>query len=364
MMKDCNSHMQHLLASWYEQRDCRLWVLGTVFKVSGSSYRRPGAFMLLNDLGQRYGLLSGGCLEANIHQQAARVMYSQKPKILCYDSSDEDDISNKLKIGCGGKINILLHLITARQNYLGLNEMYGDLLASRGGYFFQAISEIKHDDVAAFWIAEDDPGLERSGLSKTDQSILTQARGGARICKLSDKDSNWLVSVVKPVFHLLIVGGGMDARPLAAMASQLGWKVTLCDPRPANARREHFCEPIGLLKCDINELVFEAELSDCNAAVVMTHNLVMDASAIQVLQNFSLDYLALLGPLARKEKVLKIAGLSGSPLTVPVNGPAGLDVGAELPEGVALSILSECHAVLHQADGLPLNSVNHAGKDE
>ena len=86
------SHLQHLLASWYPQKDDSLWVLGTVYNTEGPCYRKPGAMMLFNSVGQQFGLLSGGCLEANIQQRAAQVMSTQKSITLCYDGADEDDI--------------------------------------------------------------------------------------------------------------------------------------------------------------------------------------------------------------------------------------------------------------------------------
>ena len=260
-----------------------------------------------------------------------------------------------MNIGCGGKVFILLQPISARENYLGLKEMYRDLLASCKGFFFQQIPDHNNERALANWIAADAGGVMHSGLSDVDKYALTRDNCLPRICEIPQKDSSWLVSPVKPIVHLLIIGGGIDARPLAAMASQLGWKVSVCDPRPANARREHFCKNVQILTCDIKALAVDTSLADCQAAVVMTHNLTMDANAIAVLQNFPIQYMALLGPQARKKKVLHIAGLDESPPRILVRGPAGLDLGAELPEGVALSILSECYAVLHRANGRSLS---------
>ena len=88
----------------------------------------------------------------------------------------------------------------------------------------------------------------------------------------------------------------------------------------------------------------------------MTHNLQLDAEAVKSLQQLStIKYLALLGPQARKQQVLELAGLSESQLAIPVSGPAGLALGGELPESIALSILAQCHAVLHQSDALSLS---------
>ncbi|MFQ3222347.1 MAG: xanthine dehydrogenase accessory factor, partial [Porticoccaceae bacterium] len=117
------SHLKQLLDTWYPQRDSQLWVLATVYNTEGPSYRKSGAMMLFNDLGQQYGLVSGGCLEADIQLQAARVMRSGQSITLCYDGSDEDDISFQLGIGCGGKVHLLLQPILAELNYLDLSDI-------------------------------------------------------------------------------------------------------------------------------------------------------------------------------------------------------------------------------------------------
>ena len=104
------NQLSQQLKQWHPRRDQQLWVLGTLYHIEGPSYRKPGAMMLFNDLGEQYGLLSGGCLESDIQQHAAKVMASQQPKTLCYDANDEDDRSFLLGIGCGGKIYIPLRL--------------------------------------------------------------------------------------------------------------------------------------------------------------------------------------------------------------------------------------------------------------
>ena len=86
------------------------WVLGTVFKTEGSSYRKPGAMTLISAEGAQLGLLSGGCLEADIRLNARKVMSSGLPLTIRYDGDDEDDLSYRLGIGCGGVVYVLLNL--------------------------------------------------------------------------------------------------------------------------------------------------------------------------------------------------------------------------------------------------------------
>ena len=326
------NHLKQLLDIWYPQRDSQLWVLATVYKTEGPSYRKSGAMMLFNDLGQQYGLLSGGCLEADIQGQAAKVMRSQQSLTVCYDGSDEDDISFRLGIGCGGTVYILLQPIQAAQNYLSLCEIRDHLAGHGQGQYWQLVAE--NAKAQSQWHTSD----------YSDQSRLVQ------------KDNQcWLVTNIAPQPHILVLGGGVDARPLVSMAKGLGWTVSLWDSRPANARREYFMTADTILDCPIESLVDQPCFQQLDAAVVMCHNLEMDALAIKALQASSLAYLALLGPLARQQQVLALAQLDVTRLRIPIAGPAGLDLGGELPEGIALSILAECHGVLHHANGRSLS---------
>ena len=326
------NHLKHLLDIWYPQRDSQLWVLATVYKTEGPSYRKSGAMMLFNDLGQQYGLLSGGCLEADIQLQAARVMRSQQTLTVCYDGSDEDDISFQLGIGCGGTVHILLQPIQAANNYLNLEDIRNQLAAHAQGQYWQLVAD--NTDAQSRWLGSN--ATEQPGLVIQD-------------------NQTWLVSHIKPQPHILVMGGGVDAQPLVTMAKNLGWTVTLWDSRPANGRREYFLAADTILDCPMDKLINNPEFSHWDAAAVMCHNLEMDACAVKALQASSLSYLALLGPVARQQQVLALAGLRAKDLRIPIAGSAGLDLGAELPEGIALSILAECHGVLQQANGASLS---------
>lgn len=327
-----HSHLKQLLDIWYPQRDTQLWVLATVYKTEGPSYRKSGAMMLFNDLGQQHGLVSGGCLEADIQQQAARVMRSGQSMTLCYDGSDEDDISFQLGIGCGGTVYLLLQPVLAELNYLDLSDIRDHLTQHTRGDYWQLVAD--NADVQTRWLGGD----------RSEQSRLVE-----------EDNQTWLVTGLKPQPHILVLGGGVDARPLVSIAKALGWTVTLWDSRPANARRDYFLAADNILRCPIEELMAESILEYCDAAVVMSHNLQIDAAGIRALQSSAVTYLALLGPLVRQRRVLALAGLTQDTLRIPLAGPAGLDLGAELPEGLALSILAECHGVLQQASGLSLS---------
>lgn len=316
--------LRHLLEHWHPRRADGRWVLGTVFRTEGPCYRKAGAMMLLSEHGEHVGLLSGGCLEADIGRHARSLLQRGGARTLSYDSRDEGDIAYQLGLGCGGAAHIVLHCIGARDDDdLGLQAALFALRDGRSGWLELEIPE-RRGAAGGRCLAGQPPRAERAQL---------QQREGA----------NWLRVPFRPEPELLVVGGGVDARPLVSMASELGWFVTVCDPRPAFARPQHFPSATQILK------TAPAQLPDrpFDAAVVMSHNVDIDAEALGWLTGQrGLRYLGLLGPRTRKSQVMARAGLSEGDLPCEVCGPAGLPLGGELPADIALSILAQCQATL------------------
>ena len=337
------NRLSHLLEQWYEERDSTQWVLGTVYKTEGPCYRKAGAMMLFNGIGQQFGLLSGGCLESDIQKSARKVMQTGRAVTLRYDGSDEDELPFLLGIGCGGTVYILLQPISSEYDYLGLGEVHRALLDRCGGHFHQLIPGQTGEVKSRFVPAGSHPDSE---LHPPQKASLIEVAG-----------RTWLVTPVTPDPHLLVVGGGLDARPVVSIAHELGWQVSLYDPRPANARREFFMSAGTILRHAGDELENHVATQLVDAAILMSHNVQMDAEALCALQSSSLKYLALLGPVSRRKKVLAAANLTEDQLRTPLAGPAGLDIGAELPESIALSILAECHASLHRKQAHSLSGI-------
>lgn len=327
------NQLSYLLEHWYSQREKCDWVLGTVYKTEGASYRKAGAMMLFNSIGQQFGILSGGCLESDIHIHARQVMESGHAQTLCYDGSDEDDLSFQLGIGCGGTVYIMLQKIHADSEFLHLDKIYHALQKRESCYYYQHIP---------------------TALGETFSRFSTVTEPPVQLGLIEEQESQCLVTKIDPEPHLLVVGGGIDARPLVSMAHELGWYVSVWDSRPANARHEFFMNANQILNHPVDTLQHYVMDKKVNAAVLMTHNIFLDAQALQQLYQAPLQYLALLGPVKRRDKVIAEAQLDLNNFTLPLAAPAGLDLGGELPESIALSILAECHACLkqHQATSL------------
>jgi xanthine dehydrogenase accessory factor len=337
-------HLEDMLLQWRLQPR-EPWVLAVITRVQGSSYRKSGAIMLFHPLGKSLGLLSGGCLEADLRRHAQRALQTQTVVRVDYDASDESDRSYQL--GCGGLVSILLAPLLAQNHYLGLPELCAGLSHRQRGFYRLMLAE------------NGSSALELKGqfltLAEADFPLSDFQKTGTLVTVDHGACHESLLVPVRPQYHLGIFGGGQDARPLAAMARSLGWRVTVMDGRSAYARPGDF-PGTHLLRQPLRD-IDDGQLSRLDACVIMHHNLTLDAEALVRVQPFALEYIALLGPGHRRQRVLALAGLTLADFGHRLSAPAGLALGGELPESVALSILAQCHGVLHGAKMLPLAEV-------
>lgn len=330
-MKTVHS-LQQMLASWVPEKDNADWVLGVIYKTEGSCYRKAGAMMLFSSDGHQLGILSGGCLESDVRRNARKVMQSQTALDLRYDDSDEDDAAFQLGVGCGGVVYLRLLPVNKDNNYAGLT---------------QAHKALQHGQ-SVHWQLQFDRAAEEVNVRIAVHS-LGSSRGNGLVAV---GQQQWLQVFIKPEPHLLVVGGGTDAIPMTLFAAQLGWRVTLWDPRPSQARAEHFPHISQRLQLTSAAMLanFVRE-QQVNGAILMSHHKSIDSDALQAIHDVPLDYIAMLGPKHRKQEVMQLAGVQEHQIKALFSGPAGLNLGGELPESIALSIVAECHAVLHQQRG-------------
>ncbi|MCC2603864.1 XdhC family protein [Planctobacterium marinum] len=337
-----NNHLTSLLNIWFPQKDELDWVLATIIETDGSSYRKPGAIMFINSLGQYYGLLSGGCLEADIMRQARKCWDSGKSHIIQYDMRDEDDIAWKLGIGCGGMVRILLQPVTAQNHYLELTALKTQLDTNQRCIYMLLAEQAEAKNQCIAQVPEDKSWT----LNRLNQI----------------NNENWFVSEQLPVVRLAIFGGGIDAIPLANIAKQLGWHITLFDERLGYAKEAFFASVDDIVRDKLDDLHNHPALAQVSAVVLMNHNVTMDAKSLLLSQCSGAKYVGMLGPRHRTERVFKDVNIVESQLTKPLHNPIGFDLGGELPESIALSMLSEIHAVLYGASGRTLTRTRPAAK--
>lgn len=322
------NHLYNILSQWHPARDSYRWVLASVIDIEGSNYRKTGAMMLINELGQYYGLISGGCLEKTLLNDVKKVLTFNRALRVCFDSSEHGDMPWARALGCGGKVTILLQPVSSENNYQALDLLY--LALNKREESFYSINIHADIQPSAF------------------NQILTANEAAARgissplsLLKNNNGDEVLVLAVQSPT-HLLIFGGGVDAIPLVQIAHILGWQITLVDKRAGYADAKSFPHT-QIIRSGADSPKLSAMLASIDAAILMTHNISLDAEALLALQSSSADYIGLLGPAHRKQKVLQHAGLAPD---AEVFGPMGFDIGGDLPESVALSVLAQCHQVL------------------
>jgi xanthine/CO dehydrogenase XdhC/CoxF family maturation factor len=309
-------------------------VLATVIRTGGSTYAKPGAQMLIASDGEYAGLLSGGCLEGDLREHARDVTATGKARIVSYDLRSSTDELFGLGAGCEGAMDVLLTRVAADGDWQPLADMAASYRAARVCRF-------------AFVTASTDAAFPL-GFSFPAGATDAAVPAGVEL---------FVVAVIPPP-HLLLLGGGPDARPVATLAEFLGWRVTVVEHRAAYLTPRRFPASVTLVEARAADLALAVALDDFAAAIVMSHHLDSDLQYLRVLSACSVPYVGLLGPAARREKLLGDLGGEAQKLRARLRAPVGLDIGGRTPESIALSIIGEVHAALEGRAGRPFTETS------
>lgn len=316
-----------LIRTFFEQERLaqRPLVAAFVIATEGSTYRKPGALMLFSAQGGRCGLLSGGCLEGDLQEHALRLLAGADRCIVRrYDSRGSDDPIWGLGLGCEGLMKVLLLRVDGSNGYEPLASLFEAQLSRRSAGFS---IDIESGDVASV---------------------------PAATTRLEERR---FIIAAERTPSLLLCGAGPDAEPVTSLASMLGWQVTVVDHRPAYIDAGRFGKNVRLLQADPLQLDSAVDLGAIDAAVVMSHHLVADGQYLEVLARSSVSYVGLLGPAARRERLYAELGGKADALRSRLRAPVGLDLGGRTPEAIALSIVAEIQAVLHDRGGASFSAI-------
>ena len=344
--------------------------LATVVNVIGSAYRRPGARMLITESGQTAGSISGGCLEHDIAARAARVMASRASTIVEYDTRGEEDIIWGLGLGCNGVVQILLeslhegsdgaqalHFIADCQNQRKrglLATIIGTDEGEARGEYHIGERLLLDDQLRAVHQPADEHRLF-DHIWEVARASYDDEHARIRAFQLGAEQVAIFFDVVVPPLPLVIFGAELDALPLVRLARMLGWRVTVVDTRARQATPERFSEADEVVLCGAAEAAERIALTPRTSVVVMTHNYLDDVALLGALLPSPVNYLGLLGPRQRTLKLLdelRAAGFDAAFAQVArLRSPIGMDIGAETPEEIALSIIGEIKAVCAKQDG-------------
>ena len=347
-----------LLEFFNTHRRADALVLGTVVAIEGSSYRKPGAMMLIAEDSSYCGLISGGCLEADLAAHARQVFADGKTREVCYDMSRGDDFAWGMGLGCEGIIQLMLQRLDGDSGFGFLQTLDKAWKARKSGLLSLVTCSDDAGHEPGSYALDCGAGFESGNPELMNCLHCAEGAsfsGGHDMSRRYWKDSiitdggkvEVLLVPIMPPPAILVCGAGHDAVPVARLADQMGWDCTIVDHRPGFARADRFPSSCTIHVMQPAELGTQVQLEQIDAAVLMTHNLGHDRNYLSQVVEADIPYIGLLGPRARRDRLLEEIGVAD----VHVHGPAGLDIGAEMPESIALSIIAEIHAFLNRRDG-------------
>jgi xanthine dehydrogenase accessory factor len=338
-----------ILAAFESLAPTDVGVLASVVFASGSTYRRVGARLLVLPDDALIGLISGGCLEGDLLARASEVREAGSPRLVHYDATASDDVVWGLGLGCAGVVDVLLEPVAPDRP--GPLPWLAAWRRERGtGVLATALAAGR---LGRRWALHPD-GSVAGTPSDELRAALLQARSTGRSRKLATREGDVSVEVVRPPRRLVVFGAGPDTAPVARLAVELGWDVELVDHRPAHARPERF--PGARVRLvPTQDAVAEVGVDRDTYVLVMTHHYLVDRALLSELLPSQAPYIGLLGPRQRAEDLLADVERLGIELSADqrnrLHGPAGLDIGGEGPEAIALSMLAEVMAAAEGRSG-------------
>jgi xanthine dehydrogenase accessory factor len=326
------------------RRIVRLWQQGsatalvTLVRAAGSSYRKPGARLLLDAQGEYAGTISGGCLEAEVIRKAAWIVRNGAV-VQQYSTMFDDTAEIPFGLGCGGVVDLLVEPSGTAE--------FDALIAA------MEMSLAGRESVVVTWLPGEGKGLRRVVLQ---HGMVVFASAGlsekklacaAELCAAEEYEGRYVEELRAPQ-RLFVLGAGDDAKPLVSMAALLGWSVIVADGRAQLAKADRFAEADRVIytgNAGVTALGIGAE----DAVVVMTHSYEQDREILAAVLPVGPRYLGLLGARHRSSLLVseaaRILGMSVEACCERLFAPVGLDLGGDGPEAIALAVMAEMQAV-------------------
>jgi xanthine dehydrogenase accessory factor len=342
--------------------------LATVVHTSGSVYRRSGARLLITEAGRCVGVISGGCLENDVIEQAQSVLATGNPKFVVYDAIADENLLWGLGLGCKGLVQILIEPLRSSHDPLSLiakclSDRQAGVLATV--FCTEGLATPIASHLMLYPSGDIVHNLQDALLTErliTDTHHAFHSRQSAVIhYDFPTGSADLWIEVIQPSIPILIFGAGQDAIPVAQFSQALGWHVTVVDHRPTYANRDRFpmADQIKIIRPEngLGKLLLDSR----TAVVLMTHDYFNDRELLKILLPSPVRYLGLLGPKHRTKQLLE--DLNSDGLVVPSHpphfyAPVGLDIGGETPESIALSIVAEIQSVFANRSGGALRDRN------
>jgi xanthine dehydrogenase accessory factor len=336
--------------------------LVTLVEAKGSTYRRPGAKMVVGSNDYVEGAISGGCLEQETADYARQVIEAKQNKVIHYEL--DDDVIFGLGLGCGGSISLLLET--------GVERWLPQLLSVRTGAVVVKLIESEgngvepgtvcvYQDGRMIW-ENPDHELDMNLIHDHCQKSLDTRYPAIMECTVGGHKARLFLDTVFPPYSLIVFGGGDDAVPVTSFAIQLGFEVTVVDHRPVNLLETRFTQ-CKKVKWQGRQTTADLQIDSGTAVMVMSHHIQRDAEALEAFIETPAYYVGLLGPkkrLSRMQEHLTTAQVEDLSQNERLFSPVGLDIGSETPEEIAVSILTEMIAIRNKQSGGILRGKTHS----
>ncbi|HEY7282436.1 MAG TPA: XdhC family protein [Actinomycetota bacterium] len=337
--------------------------LATIVAVRGSTYRRPGARLLVPETGAPIGNISGGCLENDVADVARVVMEEGQARMVSFDLTADDEAVWGWGLGCNGAIDLFVEPAekaaeTAGMLRMALEEqqplaMITVLDSGVPGVEWGARLLVRPDGSTGSSLGD---AVIDAAAGDAAAELLDAERSEIRILASEDGEVRVFVEVLEPPLRLVVLGAGHDAIPLVAVASTLGWQPIVVDDRPQFLNPDRFPQAASFVALERpDEVAAKAPIDKRTFVVVMTHNFLRDKDYLRSLLTTDARYIAMLGPGARTKRLLDELRQEGVVVADDdlgrIHGPAGLDLGAEGPEEIASAITAEILSVKRGGPG-------------
>ncbi len=307
--------------------------LATVVNVEYSSYRRSGARMLITEDGSWIGGISGGCLEGDTLKKAMYAIHKNEAVKVTYDTREDDPSQIGIGLGCNGLIDVLIVPISTDNNPVEV---------------LKAIVDRRIPSILVTSLLDGssrDYTFDTCSNQKIKDEIIEVHQN--KKSRKSEVDDGYFIEFIPPEIVLFVFGKNYDVIPLGEIIKNIGWKMKVVT-NPLKASKQIF----ELADEVINNSKSELPIDDYSAALLMSHDYKTDKENLIKLQSYQLNYIGLLGPKARKNKMLDELKKENKVInTNNIYGPMGLDTGANSPEEIAVSIIAEIRACFENRQG-------------
>ncbi|MFT7450063.1 MAG: xanthine dehydrogenase accessory factor [Patescibacteria group bacterium] len=327
--------------------------LASVVSVEASAYRRVGARMLVNSNGIWVGGISGGCLEGDALNKSLNAIYKNESSIIVYDTMEDDSSQIGVGLGCNGRIEVLLTPIDPNDPNNEIELLRSLLYAEKPSIIAKVISKHSSSFSKCQMLDYNVPGLNFMNIKNTSlqEAIHTALeKKSPRIFNLesSEGDLKVLLEFIRPETRLIIVGDSYDVNAMVNVAETLGWEIWIVG-RMKKLTKELVKRVQKVIPFKEHEQI---KTHDYTAVVLMSHDYKWDLTILQHFIKNNPPYIGILGPKKRFQKMDKELSVIELEKINYIYSPTGLEIGAETPEEISLSIAAEIIAVFRNKKGL------------